>query len=491
MSFEPLSTPIIDMRRKRDRSQHFVLWPVYVWRALAPVSRSRQLNLFQRAVLGLCVAGVTLEERISERLMLAPEHVALILEQLKVNGHIDQSNVATRKGNDCIEDIQDDLLDDPKSGLCLVSASSGDLLPYFVLNDLLLANTEPKADAQFPTMLSGPVGDPWRVPPFVPKFKGLKPPSPPSPRDILGAVRFHNRALKIAAEPYADAPSPQKLSRVSVVDHAPAARYLALKVERHEDDWVIADPFVPKSRSSFLRHELMSYIKDDGASSPLKLFLYQCLMSRDERPSDLRFEELIKQARQRVDYELGAGILEHEALHARLVELERARLESELPHAPRDKHEDVLVKAQRAAERSLRMLTQLAPWRRQGLYSDLLSRDNRSNARLLCRVARELGFEEPAERLFTLQRGKIEHAERSSEGGLKPALAVVLLQAHAISDHRLRAAAPAHPALIRDLLLLAEARDGAAHDRDDQDETPVDTLPHVSAVYDLVRSLSL
>ncbi|UYM61877.1 hypothetical protein N5938_02780 [Pseudomonas aeruginosa] len=68
-----------------------LLWPVLVHRVLYPEAKEAQLNLFQRAVLGLIQAQLTQAEAIAELTGLHVNLIKLILAQGVSNGWLTDS----------------------------------------------------------------------------------------------------------------------------------------------------------------------------------------------------------------------------------------------------------------------------------------------------------------------------------------------------------------------------------------------------------------
>ena len=58
----------------RWSQRRFLLWPALMYRVVAPEVQERQLNVLQKAVLGMCRAGITNAQRIGEEDALAGEH---------------------------------------------------------------------------------------------------------------------------------------------------------------------------------------------------------------------------------------------------------------------------------------------------------------------------------------------------------------------------------------------------------------------------------
>lgn len=108
-----------------------LLWPVLVHRVLYPEAKEAQLNLFQRAVLGLIRAQLTQEEAIAELTGLHVNLIKLILAQGVSNGWLtDRARGLTEKGEQLLdgESVEDDNL---KAGYLFQDAISGQFWPRF------------------------------------------------------------------------------------------------------------------------------------------------------------------------------------------------------------------------------------------------------------------------------------------------------------------------------------------------------------------------
>ncbi|GFM49994.1 hypothetical protein PSCICE_12610 [Pseudomonas cichorii] len=108
-----------------------LLWPVLVHRVLYPVAKQAQLNLFQRAVLGLIRAQLTQAEAIAELTGLHVNLIKLILAQGVSNDWLtDSTRELTEKGEQLLSgaSVDDDKL---KAGYLFQDAISGQFWPRF------------------------------------------------------------------------------------------------------------------------------------------------------------------------------------------------------------------------------------------------------------------------------------------------------------------------------------------------------------------------
>lgn len=118
-----------------------VLWPVLVHRVLYPEAKRPQLNLFQRAVLGLIRARTNQPEAIAELTGLHQNLINLILAQGVTDGWlVDGAGALTSKGENI---LNDEAVDDGnlKSGYLLQDTLTGGFWPRLIAE---LNQVEPK-----------------------------------------------------------------------------------------------------------------------------------------------------------------------------------------------------------------------------------------------------------------------------------------------------------------------------------------------------------
>ncbi|HYV44232.1 MAG TPA: hypothetical protein VFA20_05190 [Myxococcaceae bacterium] len=460
-AFAP-TTPILRLTRGKDPGARWVLWPLYAWRVVAPVPRERRLNLFQRAVLAMARAGLSAVDEVAERLLIASDLAALVVVELQNMRLLDSAGRPTQRGLAALADVDEEPPHEVHVGHVLSDAFTGKLWPRFLTGNLPLAEVE-LGPRGWPVMVvDRPTpGDPskgWTDDGYcVLPAPGECVIDRPGPRDILRAAKRHGRQQEL--DPVEDDRGVPHLEAVSFVDDAPRPYLLALRVRRHESgDWMVDDPF-GHGESAELRTRLESRLDQDRK---LRAWLGPLVQADPESP---RLEELREQAKWEVEERLTLGIRRHAAVHERLVAMQRALLEASAPDAPDDKWDDVLVKAQRAVERTLHVSH--GPYRgaRPPLFSKLAADDKRFNVKQLDAIAAGLGFQTPLpETLSCVRRGKVQHAERAMMGSLRPLLVLALLGADRDEHHPLRRAAAARPDLLHRLDGLASARDGAAHE---------------------------
>lgn len=478
-----LDTPILRLTYERDRDSCWMLWPLLAWRVVAPVPRDRELNLFQRAVLGLIRANIYQIQEVAERLLIADSLAALVMMELQGMGLVNRSGAITPSGLRMLEEDELEATEDAKVGTVFTDPFSGKVWPRFLTGDLPLTDWETD-DRGRVVLLSGSRGDRWQERAFSITLLDHETLviAQPTTEEVLRAVRRHRQQR--APQDLADVREVPSLNRVSFIDSDPTPYYLATRACSHPSgDWMVMDPF-GHGESAELRNQLEARFDVQGG---LRQWLGRLMGADPDAPT---LGQLQQDAGWKVEERLTLAIRGHEGLHDRLVAMQRAWLEASMLDSPKDKLDDVLVKAQRAAERLLHVLH--APYKdeRPPFYNCLALNDREFNRQFLEAIASDMGFQGPLPATLTsVRRGKVQNAERHGGGSLRPLLLLVLLCADRYPAHPLRRAAKTHPDLLHRLDLLATARDNVAHDGDDAwtRQVPI----HLETVFTAVETLLL
>lgn len=462
-SFGPVfekDTPVLRFNYGKDPNARWVLWPVFAWRVVAPVPKERKLNLFQRAVLGLARAKVTANIDVADRLLIAPDLAALIMLELQNMALLDHAGEPTARGLKMLDEIEEDPPDEAQVGHVLTDPFTGKVWPRFLTGDLSIADVEIN-DSGWPVLLSGSAGDPWKDLTFsvLPSGREILM-ARPSAGEVLRAARRHRRQRDYdEVDDDRDVP---RLQRVSFVDDHPQLYLLALRVCRHTSgDWMVDDPF-GHGEAIELRARLEERLDSHVG---LRAWIGQVRGGSPDNAHGKTAAQHQKDAEWEVEQRLTLAIRAEADIYDRLVAMHRALLEASEPGAPLDKWDDVLVKAQRAVERSLH--TVYRNYRDLGspLFTQLAYSDKEFNRLLLDKMATDLGFCVPLPvTLSSVRRGKVQYAERGGQGSLRPLVVLALLCADRYEEHPFRRAGGVAPDLLHRLDELATARDQAAHD---------------------------
>ncbi|HEX5749775.1 MAG TPA: hypothetical protein VFZ09_26325 [Archangium sp.] len=463
----------------------WLLWPVWAWRVVAPQARERKLNLFQRAVLNLCRAGKTRAEDIGAALHIGTELAARVLLELDGNGWLDHRGHLTPQGVHALEDEESEPLGEQVVGWTFTDPFTGEVWPRFHTGELPHADVESNA-AGYPVLLSGSVGNPHRDDAYAVLPRGNEALHIHRPRaeDIIKAVRLHRKQYAWEEnEPEAsDAPH---VRRVSLVSESPTPYLLAVRAWRDaRGDWHMDDPF-GIGDSPRLRRWVEGRFDVQSGLRPW----IAAIAGGDPASED--FRALTEKATWDVEERLTLAIRTRDMLFDRLVAMQRTLLEAGLDGSPHDKWDDVAVKAQRAAERLFQELCLAHPRRTR------LSNAIAMNELLIQQLAADTGFQTPLPpSLARVRAGKVEHADRSGSGSLRPLLVLALLGTPGVAKHPLARAANQVPDLLHRLDALAAIRDKAAHEGTERQrptltsrEWPEQIRECVETVYLAVRHL--
>lgn len=428
----------------------WILWPVFAWRVVAPRPRQRKLDLFQKAVLGLCRAGETSAERIGTRLMIDRELAGLIVHELGGVGWLDSRGLLTDRGRRVLEEEEGEPLEEQTVGWVFTDPFSGDIWPRFLAGQLPYVNVE-LDERGYPVLETGTIGNPKRIGGFAVLPAPDEPvrEARPHAEDILRAARAHRRQHDWEEEPeVTDAPA---LQRVSFVSDEAISHLLAVRTWQDETgDWHVDDPFGVGESA-----KLQGWIEGRFAINPSLRRWLEPVAGVDPELEDLK--SLTAKAAWEVNGRF--DLPTQGALHERLVVMQRALLETALPGCPEDKWDDVVIKAQKAAERLLRDLHESHAPRA------LVAEDVLLNELLLNDLAASAGFETPLPQSLTrVKPGKVRHAARHGSGSLRPLLILAVLGTAGAPTHPLARVGRLAPDLLRRLDELASVRDTAAHE---------------------------
>ena len=476
-------TSVLRLNYGKDPNARWVLWPVFVWCVIVPIPKTHALNLFQRAVLRLARASVTAIVEVADLLLIAPDLAGLIVLELQRMAVLNYEGKPTERGLKMLDDIEEEPLDEVRVGHVFVDALSGKLWPRFLIGDLPIADVEPN-DRGWPMLLSGSTGDPWKDQTFsvLPSSRDSVVTARPSVQDVLRAAWRHRRQRDY--DEVDDERKVPQLQRVVFVDDEPQSYLLALRVRRHESgDWMVDDPF-GHGEATDLRSRLEERL---DSNKGLRTWLAPLVGSDTTAPT---LRQLQAEATWKVEGRMTLAVRKHEAVLERLVAMQRALLEAEIPDAPLDKWDDVLVKAQRAVERALHTVYRNYHDDSRPLFSKLAESDKEFNRNLLDTIAADFSFHSPLPvTLSSVRRGKVQYAEQGGGGSLRSLVVLGLLCADRDEGHPFRRTGSRAPDLLHRLDQLATARDRAAHDS--AATWPQKVQQHVDTVYTTVEVLLL
>jgi hypothetical protein len=297
--------PRAHYRRVPREERHYLLWPAFAYRIVAPPLSVRGLNILQKVVLGLICTGLLEYRLIAARLFLHPELIRYIAEELASRGYIDRYGSITAVGK---EALKNDLVEagPPEVGWIFQDPWKSTVWPRF---ETALAYLELSyQENSFPRLLlpSGTTGDPWRQRAFM-----LEPHVPLAPRlptedEVVTALQRHHRQSKYSEEATPEEGDGTELEmetiladRVAFVTEQPEpvylATYLYLPQAAHDSfNWYVCDPF-GFGASDALRKQIME-LTEQGLPS-LNMFMKR-MLGADQNERTLEIQQQIRKRRE-------------------------------------------------------------------------------------------------------------------------------------------------------------------------------------------------
>ena len=489
-------------QRMRWSERRFVLWPALMYRVVAPEVRDRELNVLQKAVLGMCRAGTTNVQRIGDRLHIHPDLAALIYLELQERGLLGSNGLPTEKGRELFEE---ETLDARRmvTGHVFQDPWSGDLWPRFV-EKLDYVELQQNANG-FPDLVLGSKGKPRRERAFTVLPGDLALPPAPGASDIVRVTRRHRSALR-RSESYESADEDDTfahagsvvLERVSLVDDRPTPVFVTSFMYLPEagdlaGEWHACDPFglgVSPTLRRALEREMRS---SSGLRSVLEGMIGRSL---DEQIQDQQrwAAEIRAMAINNVEKALSISARDLPQ-YEDLVALEYAHVEAELlgDSCPDHKLRALVGDARRALEATFGAILQRHPprqvWRR--VYTDRRPVEDDAYCQGVYEAsAKAVGFHVPLPE--ALARVKPNHVKAACypDGNwrLRGAIIAAVLSARDDRAHPLRRAAAQEPKFLE--LLDGVARAGGAVHAGAERPSLQSVLPVVADVHRAVGLLS-
>ena len=490
-----------DMRWSQRR---FVLWPALMYRVVAPEVRDRQLNVLQKAVLGMCRAGVTTVDRIGERLHIHPDLAEVIALELHRRGLLGTNGLPTERGRQIFEE---ETLEANRlvTGHVFQDPWSGDLWPRFI-EKLDYVELQQNPNSGFPDLILGSTGKPRRERAFMVLPGDLALPPAPGASEIVRATRRHRSALR-RSESYEIADEDDTfthagslaLDRVSLVDDRPTPVFVTSFIYLPEagdlaGEWHASDPFglgVSPTLRRALDRELRS---STGLRAVLENMIGQSLDKQIETQQRWA-SEIRAMAIYNVDKALSVSARDLPQYEG-LVALEYAHVEAELlgESCPEHKLRDLLGAARRALEGTFNAIFIRHPpnqvWRR--VYNGRRPVEDDVYCQGVYEAsAKAVGLRIPLPQALARMKPNHVKAACHPDGGwrLRGAIVAAVLAARDDTRHPLRRAATKEPALLELLDRVATKAGDAVHGGAERHSLP-SVLPVVADVYRAVGLLS-
>jgi hypothetical protein len=475
--FQPDSTPILiysPWPKAKTNSRKYLAWPILAYKVLAPKPVQRKVNVFQKAVLGLCRAGKDDLYEISSYLQLDGEIVRFILSELRQAGYIDGNNKITGIGNQLwLSDIErPPTSEEIVSGYIFQDPWSGKLWPRIV-PEIKFANSERRGNSKYPRLILGTEGS---SKPHYLEFKhytGTIVDGKPTVEDIIRASWHHEREKKIDMafdndeifedlEPHFDFTNPI-IQQVEILSTEPDAYYVVTSVftpSISPDTWSVWDP-IGLSASWWLQNEILAQSKVDARLSQFLDSFFQTDQQESVQKQEQRTLALLVKESIKSEFGLDANL---QPFFERLYDLEIRYQDATNRETPRqDQLESIVMAMGKLLEN---IFTQLnSDWLHPTCWKDYDLSDKYKRQVLLNSLIVQVGFDKISAELFPSPRGNdIRYAIETGRGTLKQKIVIAILSAYYRPDHPLRRISRDIPDLWETLFALISDRNASAHD---------------------------
>lgn len=496
----------------RWSSREFLLWPTWAHKVVAPRIRERKLNVLQRAVMGLCRAGVSRTETIAEHLTVHCDLAAFIFTELSEAGYLNRQGLPTQSG---LRVLEEEALETQEmvAGFVFQDPWTGDLWPRFV--EILDYCEREFKENGFPVLLLGTKGKPRYETPYTVIPHIDVDPGTPSASAVVQAISRHRKGLRFQDENDFEVDSlgsfvasGVQLSRVSFVEEAPQPYFLMTylyvpELDTGALDWFACDPFGLGQNVS-LRRQIEKLMKDDFTLQSVANRLLGNSLHSSYADQQRWLEGIRVKAGLEIDGKLGVNFRTHPAFD-QVLAMESTCCEMRVygTECPNYKIEDVLQAGRKVLEAVFKSLTDAHPlgdiWKR--VYTQRLDKrtgeqnyapqPDRSIFRATYEGAfRSLGFAEPfPDSLLNVKPGQIRSvAEYNDTWRLRPLVTATALLAQREPAHPLAQVAKTASGLLVTIEEVASAGGAAVH-ANEGSVSHDHAEQHVNKVYKIISAL--
>ena len=492
--------------------RQFLLWPAWAYRVVAPRVRQRRLNVLQRAVMGLCRAGLTQSAALAEHLSVHMDLAAFIVTELTDLGYLSADGLPTGQG---LRALEDDAIetDDMVAGYVFQDPWKNDLWPRFVER---LDYCELDYNSRgFPVLLFGTTGQPRRFSAFTVLPRAAMAPTTPLAGAVVEAVARHRKVVRFSDAADADdeqigdfAVSDVQISRVSFVEDDPQPVFLTTYLYVPESDtgtfdWYACDPF-GLGQSVRLRLRVESVMREEPALFEVVNQLIGRTLHSGYEEQYKWFEALQLEAGLEVDRRLTINIRSNRSFE-QILAMESARQEMQAlgQDCPERKINDVLRAGVKVLEAAFASMTETHPladiWkrvyvfrvdRRTGRHQLQQQGDRELLAALYEGASLAVGFSGPIPRsLRNVKPGQIRSvADYGEHWRLRPLIIATVLLADRTLSHPLRRVAHEAPGILATIDEIATLGGEAGHANGAR-ATIAAAEEHVDKVYAVVSTL--
>jgi hypothetical protein len=482
-------SPILNFGPKahiKPNQKAYLLWPAYAYQVVAPEVKLRQLNVLQKAVLGMCHAGVTVDKKIGDYLNIHADLVAFIAQELQGQGLLDTNFWLTQPGMTVLKEETIEsynmtvgyVFQDPWTGKCWQR--------FF--QQLKYADLEFKTEGAFPMLkMGGTVAKPWLEYAHMvfPNQKAVV--AMPTHKDILNVTRFHHRDMpKIGIfseweidDEYEGEFEQQAthLNRIALIEAQAVFLTTYLYIDESEINygWYVCDPF-GAGESLLLRQSIEKRMIE---LQPLRRFVNQFTGENYDKQVEHNQElkqYLREEAQGNVEQRLTLDVHKYPFCNA-LIYMEMAHLQTDLQTDSSKKYcaTDLYCQAMNAARHALEALFQklISENQDKQLWHKIQSSAGENGSNLGYKpqylyqdaATKVIGFKSPIpKRFINVTLGKIKSAiEYHDAHNLPSMVTATILAAQYDSAHPLRQAAQQSCTFLMGIETIISATGDANH----------------------------
>ncbi|MEB9458420.1 hypothetical protein [Bacillus anthracis] len=463
-----------------DERKKWLLLPTIAYKVLVPYKKERQLNLFQETILKFCLSGYKTADYIADKLILTPELVRYILEELKQQNLIDENGLVTQIGKDVLAEQNESY--ELKIGYIFFDVLRESFWDTFVFdNDFKIVGSE--FGENYRRLDLGKSGRPVYKRATVIKSELEKYPEPPTSLAILSVLNKHQRRQKnILRGSYSDVNDKEFLPcNIEKVQFLGEARpiYLTTFAYMPSDfinniHWKVCHPF-GSGVSQKLRDALEKAMADN--QQMLKDDI-QDLVTHSLRTSQRDLQEVNdSESKEAYDYltsMLSVNVTRYPATFESLRTLYRKFKELSIANSKENKgksFEEVqsklgtyVIQCYQAIEEALYAVKELY----KDFFIDYLTKYPAKNAEVLGEIAKQCGFvdfkaeaDKVFRRFFCLSKGAVLHVDDSKD--MRALVGLNLLIAKSVNEHPFWRMAQKHPRFIIYIQCLGKLRNDFGH----------------------------
>lgn len=484
--------PILKFTEPQETS---ILWPVYGWRIAAPQIKQRTLDFLQLTSLRLARAGVTRYQEQAKKLGQHKDFLFNVMLQLKDEGYIDVNSRVTEKGEKILQQDGEDEEEETQYGWIFQDATAGELLSWFHTEKLPYLKSK-SADINPDMKL------PWI----------RQTPNVPNTADVILAIKTQHRLQKLTADHELSSESNfteiehldtlvnqnfqiKEISKnfgVRFLNKQPQQFYLLVScmIEgTYDGQFSLCCPFGLPDGFRWVR--LLNFATSqslEGKKIVENLQFRSREVWKKRQPSQLDPESLVKQAHEKVIFEIGLPPERKWQIVWR--ELEQMQQSNYLLERGFQERDTTIVRSQKVLEQLILTILQLDP-----IPEDIWQPYKQKDALSQCLkdTIMACGGKEIPERIISTKLGTIRNVIAGGTNSLRPYIAALILSASRRSSlHRtiLENIMQNHPDFLVDIEQIAHTRNNfGAHAINNHHEPIISVENVVTKVYQIVISV--